>query len=630
MKSKALIAFFVIASATSPVQAQAPVTPAEGRLRAWLKVFNEADRAAAGAFLESALATGGAQPNQEFQPVAEAGWVYHFAARHSSKCVSMPRAGSPEAASLEQRACDGSDAQSFRLASTAGGGGEITTNGSYTIASKSTGQCVEAAATPPDNGTAIRPAACNGTSAQVWRLMPTYGGYYRVQAEGDPMRGWDVAGGPSAVADGTKVHLWRNVTDAGNLLEFRAMTGGFELRKIEETTATRVSGLLEEREGGQFARVTLEVEPAEPYRIVNMDLRRVRRPPEFALPRMAEAELVAALREKLEKDAAADKFSGAVMVARNGATVFSGAYGLADRDKKIPNTLDTRFRIGSMNKMFTATAVLQLAQAGKIKLNDPVGKYLTDYPNKDVATKVTIHHLLTHTGGTGDIFGPEFDAHRRELRTLSDYVKLYGERGPAFEPGSRWAYSNYGMLLLGVVIERVSGQSYYDYVRTHVYEPAGMTHSGSLAEDEVVPGRSVGYMRRDGAWRPNTDTLPYRGTSAGGGYSTVGDLVRFATALLGHKLLDAEYTELLTTGKVETPDGKYAYGFDESIVDGVRSFGHGGGAPGMNGDLRIYPQSGYVVAVLSNLDPPAAGRVSQFIGDRLPIGSKASAAGATQ
>lgn len=269
--------------------------------------------------------------------------------------------------------------------------------------------------------------------------------------------------------------------------------------------------------------------------------------------------------------------------------------------------------------MFTAVAVAQLAQAGKLKLNEPLGKYLTDYPNQDVATKVTIHHLLTHTGGTGDFFGPEFFAHRTELRDLKNYVTLFGKRGLAFEPGSKWEYSNYGFLLLGLVIERVSGQSYYDYVREHIFKPAGMMSAESILEETAVPGRSAGYtMMGGGALRPNTDTLPPRGTSAGGGYSTAGDLSRFANALLGHKLLDAHYTELVTTRKVDTGRGKYAYGFENNPSGDVRWFGHGGGAPGVNGALRIYPDSGYVVAVLANLDPPAAEEVSQFIGDRLP------------
>jgi CubicO group peptidase (beta-lactamase class C family) len=178
------------------------------------------------------------------------------------------------------------------------------------------------------------------------------------------------------------------------------------------------------------------------------------------------------------------------------------------------------------------------------------------------------------------------------------------------------------MVLLGVVIERVSGMSYYDYVAKHVYEPAGMNLSGSEPESDVVRERSIGYTRPRGGgdWTPNTDTLPYRGTSAGGGYSTVGDLMRFADALLGHRLLNAEHTEMLITGKVDSGGGRrYAYGFEDGRnKDGAGAVGHGGGAPGMNGDLKIYPQSGYVVAVLSNLDPPAAQRVSTFLDARLP------------
>ncbi len=405
-------------------------------------------------------------------------------------------------------------------------------------------------------------------------------------------------------------------------MEFRANAGGFEFKKLEQASPTRAGGLLQERDSDQFARFTLEVEAAQPHRIVSLGLTAIPRPAAFPVSRLTESEAIAAVKALLEKNTAADRFSGAVLVAKNGKTLFSGAYGMADREKKIPNRLDTRFRIGSMNKMFTAVSVLQLAEAGKIKLTDPLGKYISDYPNREIATKVTIHQLMTHTGGTGDIFGPEFDSHRLQLRTLNDYVALYGKRGPQFEPGSRWDYSNYGMVLAGVVIERVTRQSYYDYVQEHVYKPAGMTLSGSLPEDQAVADRSVGYMRSDsGGWTPNTDTLPYRGTSAGGGYSTVGDLVRFATALLSHKLLNASFTELLITGKVETGrgPGKYAYGFeDERDKNGNGYVGHGGGAPGMNGDLRIYPKSGYVVAVLANLDPPAAQRISEFLDSRLP------------
>jgi D-alanyl-D-alanine carboxypeptidase len=407
-------------------------------------------------------------------------------------------------------------------------------------------------------------------------------------------------------------------------MRLRAQMTGFDVRSIDQASPTTVAGLVQARERDAFARYVVEVEPAPPNRITRLNIMGVPRPAEFAVPRMTEAELVSALGDKLSKETSADRFSGTALLARlekgTPKVLFSGAYGLADREKNVPNTLDTRFRIGSMNKMFTAVSILQLVQAGKIKLTDPLGKYLTDYPNKDIASKVTIHHLLTHTGGTGDIFGPQFSARRLELRTLADYVSLYGSRAPAFEPGSQWAYSNYGMLLLGVVIERVSGKSYYDYVAEHIYRPAGMTRSGSEPESESVSGRSVGYMRQSGAtWTPNSSTLPYRGTSAGGGYSTVGDLLKFATALMGHGLLNAEYTAMLIGGKADTGGGrKYAYGFEDGRVNGVGAVGHGGGAPGMNGDLRIYVTSGYVVAVLANLDPPAASEISSFIDLRLP------------
>lgn len=335
----------------------------------------------------------------------------------------------------------------------------------------------------------------------------------------------------------------------------------------------------------------------------------------------ADSAFVATLRARLEAATAAGEFSGAVLVARDGRTLFEGAYGLADRERGVPNTPLTQFRVGSMNKMLTAVAALQLVQAGTLRLDAPLGTYLPDYPNAEVASRVTPHHLLTHTGGTGDIFGPEFTAHRSELRDTEDYLRLYGTRGLRFEPGARWEYSNYGFLLLGAVIERVGGTPYDDRVAARVHAPAGMTATGSAPEDSLVPGRSAGYTRQlvPGALVSNAPTLPWRGTPAGGGYSTVGDLVRFAAALREHRLLDSAHTALLLAGKVETGPGvRYAYGFFDRVVGGRRFVGHSGGAPGMNGDLAFEPDGGYVVVVLSNLDPPAAGSVAAFILERLP------------
>lgn len=409
-------------------------------------------------------------------------------------------------------------------------------------------------------------------------------------------------------------------------MNLRAITGGFDVRSLEPSTPEAFTALVQERFSDQFFRITLEVQSAPPYQITFRKMRPVERPEQFAIAHMTQSSLLEALQARLQREVAADRFSGTVLVAKDGRTIFQRAYGLADRAKNIPNTTETRFRLGSMNKMFTAVSILQLAQAGKIDLDKPFGTYLRDYPNATVSGSVTIRQLLDHTGGTGDIFGPEYEKNRLHLRTLQDYIALYGTRPLLFPPGSKWDYSNYGFILLGAVIEKVSGEEYYDYVRRHVYLPSGMTATSSDPEDVNVPGRSVGYMRSpSGEWVSNDATLPYRGTSAGGGYSTAGDLLNFALALQARKLLDAAHTGMLTTGTIASPIGMYGLGFDVQTLNGTRCFGHGGGAPGMNGQLEICPAGGYVVVVLANVDPPAADRIADFIVNRLPLNSPRSA-----
>lgn len=411
---------------------------------------------------------------------------------------------------------------------------------------------------------------------------------------------------------------------ADSLMNFRDQTGGFALVSIEKSEPLHLEATVKEREGSNFALLKLDVSSDETPIVKGFGLRVAPRPSDQpAPPRLSFDEAVKDLDDRAAELASKDKFSGDVLVARAGKIALQKAYGLADREKHITNAVNTRFRIGSMNKMFTATAVLQLGGDGKLDLAAPLGKYLPDYPNKDVANKVTIRHLLTHTGGTGDIFTPEYDKQRLETRELTDYVKLYGSRGLAFEPGTQWAYSNYGFLLLGVVVEKVSGMSYYEYVRTHIFLPAGMRDTDSLPESENVPNRSVGYLRKNGVWTSNIDTLPWRGTSAGGGYSTVGDLFRFATALSGGKLIKPELFAQMTSKQASAPPmpANEGYGFGMMVSERPQGkrYGHGGGAPGMNGELRVYPHTNTVVVVLANLDPPAASRLADLFDECMPM-----------
>lgn len=403
-------------------------------------------------------------------------------------------------------------------------------------------------------------------------------------------------------------------------LETRPNLRQLKFHGILSATATNAELSVFDGAREAWARVLVRVEPQAPYAISSFGVRGARRPADApAPPKLQPAALVAATTARVEADVAADRFSGAVLIAKAGKPIFTGAYGLADREAKTPVTADTQFRYGSMGKMFTAVAIFQLAQAGKLDLTAPIGRYLPGYPNAEIATKVTVENLLTHTGGTGDIFGPQFDAHRLELRDPKDYVALYGARPPLSAPGAKVAYSNYGFILLGRIVETASGMTYDDYVQRRIYAPAGMTATGALPETVRLPRRATGYMRAKGQLVSAADTQPYRGTPAGGGYSTVGDMLRFANALTDGRLLDASHLKALTTGGMTGPDGALArYDFGGMSAEGLRFIGHAGGAPGMNGELRAFPDQGYTVVVLSNRDPPAATVLASFISDRLP------------
>ena len=406
---------------------------------------------------------------------------------------------------------------------------------------------------------------------------------------------------------------YKPTLDVDGMLGFHRQTGGFRLLRREPADAGSAQALVQERDSDTVARITATVQAGKPLALA---IEAIERPADLRIPRLDQAAAIDALADKADAAAKRDAFAGVLLVARGDKIMLQRAWGLADRKAGTPVTLDTKFRLGSMNKMFTAVATLQLVQAGKLSLDGTVGQYLPGYPNAEIA-KVTIRQLLTHSGGTGDIFGPEFDKQRLALKTHDDYVRLYGARGPDHPPGKEHRYSNYGFVLLGDIIEHVSGQSYYDYVDQHVFAPAGMRDSGSLPEDVAVPGRAHAYTREDDAapWADAADTLPYRGTAAGGGYSTAGDLLKFARALQSGKLLSPAL--LAEATRKQSP--WYGYGFMVAELEGVPAYGHGGGAQGMNGELRIFPTLDEVVVALANVDPQAATRLVEFYQLRMPL-----------
>jgi len=370
----------------------------------------------------------------------------------------------------------------------------------------------------------------------------------------------------------------------------------FKLERIIAEQPFRTS-LLAKAGNGENVLLIAVVEKALPNKLISIQLELVEDPANIEIPdpKADEKEFVSAVRAFLEEKTRADEFSGVVLIAKDARVLFHEAYGSADREKKIPNLKDTRFNLGSINKNFTRAAILQLEKQDKLSLDDPIKKFLPDYPNSQAAEKVTVRHLLNMTSGIGDFFGARYDATPKEkIRALQDYLPLFADLPLEFEPGTNNRYSNGGYLVLGLIIEKVSGVDYYTYVRENIFKPCGMLNTDSFARDANVPNLARGYTLEGVAGSArvlNFATLPGKGSSAGGGFSTAEDMLKYVMAL--------------KEGKIFLPD----------ITGGL---GIAGGAAGINSALEWDPRSGSIVIVLTNFDPPTAGQAARRIVGWLP------------
>jgi CubicO group peptidase (beta-lactamase class C family) len=252
------------------------------------------------------------------------------------------------------------------------------------------------------------------------------------------------------------------------------------------------------------------------------------------------------------------QFNGSALVAENGKVIFKKGYGMANMEWNIPNEPDTKFRLGSITKQFTATLILQLVEQGKIKLDGKLTDYLDTY-RKDTGDKVTIHHLLTHTSGIPNYTGLPgfFETVSRNPYTVADFVKQYASGDLEFEPGSKFNYSNSGYFILGAIVEKVTGKSYEQALRDNIFEPLGMKNTGFDHYDQILRKRATGYVKNSKGYEnaPYLDmSIPY---AAGSLYSTVEDLYLWDQALYGEKVLSAKSKELMFTPNLNN----YGYGF---------------------------------------------------------------------
>jgi D-alanyl-D-alanine carboxypeptidase len=390
-------------------------------------------------------------------------------------------------------------------------------------------------------------------------------------------------------------------------LEFhQQIRADYQTLEIKEVVSVDVKDVVEIRllvqgKTGGWINYSFRFEGASPQKLLGWQIEQAEAPATMVAPKYLtptnKTEFLTTVEKFLNDQVSGDKFSGVVLVAKDDQPIFARPYGLANKESKVANNLDTKFNLGSINKIFTRVAIGQLVQQGKISFDDKLGKYLPDYPNKEAAEKVTIRHLVTMKSGIGDFFGEKFiNTSKDKFRKNSDFIPLFADKPLAFEPGTKDQYSNGGYILLGAIIEKVTGMSYYDYVRENIFKVAGMINTESFEQDQMPTNTARGYTKRRATtdWISNVDFQPFRGSSAGGGYSNAADLLKYSIALKNKTLT------------IPDDDGK-------PRKDG--GLGIAGGSDGVNALLLINPLTGYTIIVLSNYDPPSAEKVGEQIRD---------------
>lgn len=410
----------------------------------------------------------------------------------------------------------------------------------------------------------------------------------------------------------------------------QTMFGKVKVVDITKSTQNEISIVLKSQIKDAWLNLTLQVEPSDPHRIVSMGIRPGSHPSSSKIgeektqieqkrseskPKKDKETLFSnfeELHQYLLKKTKENEFSGTVLIAKDGDPIFQKAYGYASKRFKVPNKVGTKFNLGSINKIFTSVAITQLMEKGKLSLDDPIGKYLDMFP-QEIANKVTIRHLLNMRSGWGDYWANEYYlSHRDQLRTVSDYIKFIKDIPLDFEPGTNFQHSNTGYEVAGAIIETVSRIDYFDYVKENIYETSGMTNTDSYHRDSPVENFATGYtnMNRNDqegeGYKWNTMyMLSPRGTPAGGGYSTVEDLLKFDKALRNHKLLNSDYTQYMISRFQGSPGDPFSP--PEKTCRIV------GGAPGVSAFLGMDFQSSYSIIVLSNYDFPVAMKVAEEI-----------------
>ncbi len=296
-----------------------------------------------------------------------------------------------------------------------------------------------------------------------------------------------------------------------------------------------------------------------------------------------------------------DQPGAAIIVRKNGQTVFRKGYGMADLELGVPVEPGMVFRLGSITKQFTAVSILMLAEQGKLGLQDEITKYLPDYPTQ--GRKITVEHLLTHTSGIQSYTDlPEWLRLWRKDFTVKELIDLFKDKPMQFEPGERWAYNNSGYILLGAIIEKVSGESYAQFVEGHIFKPLGMKSSYYGSTERIIPRRIPGYQMGKGGFVNAPYLSMTQPFAAGSLLSTVDDLALWSDAVFSGKLVKKEWLDkAFTPYKLKNGESSgYGYGWSPADFAGHRSIEHGGGIHGFSTYEMTFPEDGIFLAILTN------------------------------
>jgi len=397
-------------------------------------------------------------------------------------------------------------------------------------------------------------------------------------------------------------------------------TGPLSFHSVRQYTPPREGEMvvvLKDTYFDSWRAMTLQFEEGGQQRISSLGFNDARTPSNVSEGPISEVEMLEAVEKTMFRLKEKDVFSGTLLIAKGDKILYEFVCGEASKRFHVPNNMDTKFNLGSMNKMFTSTGIMQLVEKGKIALDDPISKYLDEsWLPQSITDKVTVHHLLPHTSGLGTYFNQTYwESSRERFRQLDDYKPLIKDETLAFEPGERFRYSNTGMFLLGVIIEKAGGQNYFEYMRENIHAPAGMTNTDCYEMDLPVENLAIGYIPNDSKWGWENNIYKHvlKGGPAGGGFSTVRDLHKFAQALTSGKLVGKSSLDKMW---VSHSEASYGYGFSVEEHSSGKVVGHGGGFPGLNSNLDIFLDKGFVVSVMSNYDggaSPVARKVLQLI-----------------